>query len=410
MADRNYVRPMPHNGDQAGARRALIVLLGVVFVNIAGFGVVIPLLPFYGRAFHATPFQISLMFSAFAVGQLFAEAFWGRLSDRIGRRPVLIITIFGTAAAYAALAFSPNIAVACLWRLVGGLMSGNISTIQGYLADVTPHDKRPGRMGLLGSAFSMGFVTGPAIGGLLARPQDGAAGFLLPLITAAGLASLAALGVVLFVRETRSAEHMTIPPTPRLESLAQAWRHPVIARVILMSFIVVSGFAGIEATYGLWTQARFGWGPRQIGFAFMAIGVTGAVAQGLVTGHLARRYGGARVLAAGLAMVGVGMLVQLFSPTWEVAMAGFFAVSFGQSLTFPNIAALISQSAPPERQGEMLGLNMAGNCLARFGGPLYAGSVFEHVSIGAPFATAALVIAPALLMAGAVIRRTRTAL
>lgn len=401
---------MPHNGDQTSARRALIVLLAVVFVNIAGFGVVIPLLPFYGRAFHASPFGISLMFSAFAVGQFFGEAFWGRLSDRIGRRPVLIITIFGTAAAYAALAFAPNITIACAMRLAGGLMSGNISTIQGYMADVTPIDQRAGRMGLLGSAFSMGFVTGPGIGGLLAHPAAGVAGFQLPLLTAAGLASLAALGVVLFVRETRAAEHMSVPPTPRRESLVQALGHPVIARVLLMSFIVVSGFAGIEATYGLWTQARFGWGPRQIGFAFMAVGVSGALAQGLVTGRLARHFGGARVLMGGLTLVGLGMLTQLLSPSWPVAMAGFFIVSFGQSLTFPNISALISQASPPERQGEMLGLNQASNCLARFGGPLYAGGVFEHIATGAPFATAALLIAPALFMARQVARRTKTAL
>ena len=401
---------MPEQSDQKGARRALVVLLAVVFVNIAGFGVVIPLLPFYGRAFHASAFQIGVMFSAFSAGQFFAEAFWGRLSDRIGRRPVLIVTIFGTAAAYAALAFAPNIAAACALRLVGGLMSGNISTIQGYLADVTPAERRPGRMGLLGSAFSMGFVTGPALGGLLAKPADGVAGFHLPLLTAAALAMVAALGVVLFVRETRAAHHMTLPPTPRLQSLAEAFAHPVIARVLIMSFIVVSGFAGIEATYGLWTQARFGWGPKQIGFAFMAVGMTGAVAQGLITGPLARRYGGARVLAAGLALVGAGMANQLVSPTWPVAMVGFFTVSFGQSLTFPNIAALISQAAPAGRQGEMLGLNMAGNCLARFGGPLYAAGVFQHVSIGAPFATAALLMAPALALAAQVVRRTRTAL
>ena len=400
---------MPQSLDQKSARRALVVLLAVVFVNIAGFGVVIPLLPFYGKAFHASAGEIGLMFSAFAVGQLFAEAFWGRLSDRIGRRPVLIVTIFGTAATYAALAFAPNIAVACILRLAGGLMSGNISTIQGYLADVTPAERRPGRMGLLGSAFSMGFVTGPAIGGLLARPRDGVAGFQLPLLAAAGLAALAAIGVVVFVRETRAAAHMEIPPTPRLQSLSEAFHHPVIARVLLMSFIVVAGFAGIEATYGLWTQARVGWGPRQIGFAFMAVGVTGAVAQGIVTGPLARRFGGARVLTAGLVLVGTGMVVQLVSPAWPVAMAGFFTVSFGQSLTFPNIAALISQSAPPERQGEMLGLNMAGNCLARIGGPLYATQVFSSVSVGAPFATAAFLILPGLVMAMQVARRTRLA-
>lgn len=397
---------MPASSEEDGARRALVVLLAVVFVNIAGFGVVIPLLPFYGKAFHASPVEISLMFSAFAVGQFFAEAFWGRLSDRIGRRPVLIVTIIGTALSYAALAFAPTIGVACLLRLAGGLTSGNISTIQGYLADVTPAAQRPARMGLLGAAFSMGFVTGPAIGGLLARPAAGLAGFHLPLLAASALAAAAAIGVVVFVRETRAAAHAQTPPAPRLKSLGQALRHPVIARVLAASFIVVCGFAGIEATYGLWTQARFGWGPRQIGFAFMAVGVTGAVTQALVTGFLARRFGGARVLTGGLALVGAGMTLQLVSPNWPVAMAGFFIVMVGQSLTFPNIVALISQAAPPDRQGEMLGLNMAGNCLARIVGPLYAGAVFAHLSIGAPFATAALLIAPALVMSIQVARRT----
>jgi MFS family permease len=401
---------MPELDEHNGARRALVVLLAVVYVNIAGFGVVIPLLPFYGRAFHASATQISVMFAAFAFGQLFAEAFWGRLSDRIGRRPVLLVTIVGTALAYAALAFAPNMAVACALRLVGGLTSGNISTIQGYLADVTPVARRPGRMGLLGAAFSMGVVTGPGLGGLLARPDLGVIGFRLPILAAAGLAALAALGVALFVRETRAAAHMEIPPTPRLQSLGEAAAHPVIVRVLIMSFIVVCGFAGIEATYGLWTQARFGWGPRQIGFAFMAIGVSGALAQGFVTGFLARRYGAARVLAGGLALVGTGMVVQLVSPVWPVAMGGFFTVSFGQSLTFPNINALISQAAPAERQGEMLGLNMAGNCLARIGGPILAGAAFSHLSIGAPFAAGAMLTVPAMLMAVTVARRTRTAL
>jgi MFS transporter, DHA1 family, tetracycline resistance protein len=401
---------MPELEHQNGARRALVVLLAIVYINIAGFGLIIPLLPFYGRAFHASPVAITVMFAAFALGQLFAEAFWGRLSDRIGRRPVLLVTIIGTALAYVALAFAPNMAAACALRLLGGLTSGNISTIQGYMADVTPVARRPGRMGLLGAAFSMGFVTGPALGGLLARPSDGVAGFRLPILAAAGLAAVAALGVFLFVRETRAAHHMAIPPTPRLQSLAEAVRHPVIGRVLLMSFIVVSGFAGIEATYGLWTQARFGWGPRQIGFAFMAVGIGGALTQGLVTGALARRHGTARVVAGGLALVCAGMLVQLVSPIWPVAIAGFFIVSFGQSLTFPNINALISQASPPDRQGEMLGLNMAGNCLARIGGPLYAGAVFTHVSIGAPFATAAALTVPAMFTAAQVIRRTRTAL
>jgi MFS family permease len=209
------------------------------------------------------------------------------------------------------------------------------------------------------------------------------------------------------MRETRAAHHALNPPTPRLASIAEAFRHPIIGRVLITAFIVVSGFAGIEATYGLWTQARFGWGARQIGFAFMATGVSGAVFQGFVTGALSRRFGGAQMLCVGLALVGSGMVTQLFAPVWPVAMAGFFTVSVGQSLTFPNIAALISRASPADRQGEMLGLNMAGNCLARIGGPLFAGAVFSDVSIGAPFATAALLVIPALVMAANVAHRTR---
>jgi DHA1 family tetracycline resistance protein-like MFS transporter len=400
---------MPLSSEPKGARRALVVLLAVVFVNMAGFGVVIPLLPFYGRAFHASTLEIGAMFSAFALGQLFAESFWGRLSDRIGRRPVLLATITGAAIAYVALAFAPNIAVACAVRLVGGLMSGNISTIQGYLADVTPHAQRPARMGHLGAAFSMGFVCGPALGGLLARPDAGIAGFRVPLLTAAAFAALAAVGVALFVRETRHAAHAGVPQRPRLEVAREAFADPIIGRVLIAAFIVISGFAGIEATYGLWTQARFGWGPQQIGFAFMAIGIVGAVAQGLVTGPLARRFGPAWVLTWGLALVGTGMIVQLVSPNWPVAMVGLFTTVVGQSLTFPNISALISQATSPERQGEVLGLNMSANCLARIGGPMWASAAFAHVSIGAPFAAAAALIAPGLLLAGQVSVRTKTA-
>jgi MFS transporter, DHA1 family, tetracycline resistance protein len=400
---------MPPSANPDGARRAIVALLAVVFVNMAGFGVVIPLLPFYGRAFHASTVEIGAMFSSFAVGQLFAESFWGRLSDRIGRRPVLLVTISGAAAAYVALAFAPNMLIACLVRLAGGFMSGNISTIQGYIADVTPPAHRPSRLGHLGAAFSMGFVTGPGLGGLLAKPSAGVAGFHAPLLAAGALAGLAALGVALFVRETRHEAHAKVPQRPRLEVAREAFAHPVIGRTLIAAFIVISGFAGIEATYGLWTQARFGWGPRQIGFAFMAIGVIGAVAQGLVTGTLARRFGPARVLTWGLAMVGTGMLVQLLSPTWPIAIAGLFTVSFGQSLTFPNISALISQAAPPERQGEILGLNMSCNCLARIGGPIWASAAFAHLSIGAPFATAAALIAPGLILAQQVTVRARLA-
>ncbi|WP_293906597.1 MFS transporter [Phenylobacterium sp.] len=390
----------------AEERRALIVLLAVIYLMIAGFGLVIPLLPFFAKAFHASAWQVTLLFSAFSVGQFIGEPIWGKLSDRIGRRPVMIATIAMVGVSYAALAFAPNIAVAFAIRFLTGIFAGNISTLQGAMADITPPEKRAQRMGIMGAAFSAGFTTGPAIGGFLAQPSRGALGFQLPLLVAAGFALASALAVVFLVRETRPKT--AVPPrgqvrTPRLQ---EGFGHPIIGRVVMISFIVVVGFAGIEATYGLWTEARFGWGPKQIGAAFMGIGLLGAVCQGWLSGRLARRYGEARTLMGGLAFMGVGIATQGLAPTWPIAIVGFALVCIGQSICFPNISALISRAAPPDRQGEMLGLNMSGMAAARIGGPVAAGALFSMVSVGAPFAFSAVLVLPALWFAAMVVKRS----
>ena len=385
--------------------RALLVLLSVIFLNIAGFGLVIPLLPFFGKSLDAPAWQIAILFSAFSFGQFLGEPFWGRMSDRVGRRPVLMITIAGGALAYVALAFAPNIWLAFLARFVGGVLSGNISTLQGALADITRPEERAAKMGLMGSAFSLGFMVGPALGGLLAHPELGPLGFHIPLFAAAGFGLLSALAVFAFVRESRPEPRQGRQPN-RLEVLRVSLADPIILRVMLISFVVISGFAGIEATYGLWTEHRFGWGPREIGFAFMGIGVLGAFCQAVLTGMLVRRHGETTVLTAGLAAMWIGMLFQFLSPNWPVAMVGFAFVCFGQSICFPCLTALISQAAPPERQGETLGLNMSNMALARIGGPIFAGQLFSLVDPGAAFVVTAVLIVPATWLALQIMRRT----
>ena len=167
-----------------GSSRALPTLLAVMFINMVGFGIVVPLLPFYARSFQAPAWQMALIFSAYAIGAFFGEPFWGRLSDRIGRKPILISTVSGNCLCYFALAFAPNIWVAFLVRFVGGMASGNASVIQGYIADVTPETSAPAGCRCLGAAYNLGFIVGPALGGLLAHPSAGHAGFRIPLIVA----------------------------------------------------------------------------------------------------------------------------------------------------------------------------------------------------------------------------------
>ncbi len=386
--------------------RALAVLLLVVFINLVGFGVVIPLLPFYAKAMNAAPWQVTTMFAAYSLGQFFGEPFWGRLSDRIGRRPVLIVTILANTLAYVALAFAPNIWIAMAVRLVGGFGGGNISTIQGYMADVTPPEKRAPRLGLLGSAFGAGFVIGPSLGGVLAHPGLGRLGFQIPLFFAAAMAALAALGVFLFVTESRAPSAPGARQPGRREALGAAAAHPVLSRVLLVTLVSTGAFAGMESIFGLWTNARFDWGPRQVGFCFAVIGVIASLGQGLLTGRLARRFGEGRVLATGLSIIAVSLLITPFAPHPSLAIVAVGCTAFGQSLVFPCVAALISRASPPDRQGQMLGLNMAAGSLARIGGPLLAGPLFG-LAAGGPYWFGAALMVPAIGLALVIVQRTK---
>ncbi|WP_449252797.1 MFS transporter, partial [Brevundimonas naejangsanensis] len=207
----------------------LAVLFAVVFINLVGFGLVVPLLPFFAQSLQAEPWQITLMFSAYSLGQFFAEPFWGRLSDRIGRKPVLLITLAANAVGYLLLAFAPNICAAILVRMFTGLGAGNISTVQGYIADVTPPERRAGRMGLIGAAFGLGFIVGPGMGGLLAQPQMGHVGYQLPIFAASGAAVLAALGVMFFLRESRAKADPAAPRPAFLSGIQFARTDEVVS-------------------------------------------------------------------------------------------------------------------------------------------------------------------------------------
>jgi len=404
-----------HNGGPSPpvSKAALPTLIAVLFINLVGFGLVIPLLPFYGQAFHAPAWQIALLFSAYPLGMFFGEPFWGGLSDHLGRKPLLISTVVGNCLCYLALAFVSSWPMAFAVRLLGGVMSGNIAVVQGYIADITPPEHRAGRMALMGVAFNVGFIVGPSLSGLLAKPELGIVGFRLPLLLAAGLSGLSAICIILFVRESRARGAPGAKRPNRFALFGDAARNPVVGRLMLLTLFAGAAFAGVEATFALWGQHRFGWGPRDVGLIFGIVGVTAAFSQFFLTGRLSRRFGEARVLAAGMVLTSLAALLQPFSTGFATSALLMAAIAFGQSVAFPNVAALITRSVSHENRGGFLGLNNASGALARVVGPLAAGVAISAGLYDGPFWLSAAMTIPAVfvaLAAGRAVKRARAAI
>lgn len=387
-----------HSSDESVSAAALPTLLSVMFINLLGFGIIVPLLPFYAKSFQAPAWQVALIFSAYAMGAFFGEPFWGRISDATGRKPILISTVMGNCLCYLALAFAPNIFVAFVVRFLGGMASGNGAVIQGYIADVTPPEQRTAKMSLLGAANNIGFIVGPALGGLLAHPSAGHAGFRIPLLIASGLSGLCVLGLVTFLRESRVHRRISSRPS-RWAVLSTAMTHPIISKLMLVTFLAGCAFNGIESVFGLWTQARFQWGPQEVGTAFAVTGIVSAFCQVAVTGPLSKKFGEARVLAAGMALTTICASLQPFSVNgWMIVL--LLAISaFGQSVAWPNVSALLSRNVDWEHQGQYLGLNNATGAAARLVGPSVAAITFSNISVDAPFYSASLMVLPAIFLA-----------
>ena len=384
---------------RGGAPVALSTLLCVMFINLLGFGIVVPLLPFYAKSFNAPPWQIALIFSAYAIGGFFGEPFWGRLSDRIGRKPILISTVTGNCLCYLALAFAPSVTIAFVVRLLGGMASGNGSVIQGYIADVSPPDDRSGRMSLLGAAYNIGFIVGPALGGLLAHPSAGHAGFRIPLLVCSFLSAICAMSIFLFVKESRvRREHFTHQPS-RWAVVGNAVTNSAISRLMAVTFLAGCAFNGTEYVFGLWTQARFQWGPQQVGSAFAVVGIVAAINQIFVTGRLSKKYGEAQMLALGMALTMVFTALQAISTGAFITIPCLAVAAWGQSIAWPNVSALISRNVDWDHQGQYLGLNNAVGASARLVGPAIAAFAFSGLSVDAPFLTSALLVLPAIALA-----------
>lgn len=372
-------------------RYARALLFATVFLDVAGFGMILPLLPFYAQRYGADPFRVGALFACYSLAQAFAAPVLGRLSDRFGRRPVLLAALAANAAALVMLAAAGSFAVLFVARTLSGMAAANFSIAQACVADWTPPRERTRGLGMIGAAFGMGFVLGPGIGGVLSLLGQRA----VPL----GAALLAALNFGLVAlrlpeslpRERRSP--LRVAALVPFAGLRRAGR-PVLGLLGLF-FVIVLAFSIMEGTLALYCERRFGFGVGETSALLVTIGVVIAAVQGGAVGRLAARFGERRLTVAGIVLMALGLVAIPEAPL-VVALAGACGVlAVGSGIQQPSLLGLLSRSSGDDAQGETLGLGRSMQALARTVGPLWGGWSFQALGAAWPFWSASLVMAAA---------------
>lgn len=357
-------------------KRQLGVVFAVVFVDLLGFGIVLPLLPTYAATFHVSPTAIGFLVTSFSLLQLLAVPVWGAISDRYGRRPVLIVGLVGSAASYVLFALAGSYWALLGSRVVAGAMGATIGVAQAYIADVTSPERRAHAMGLLGAAFAMGFILGPALGGILSTHSYSLAGWV-----AAALCAVNAVAALAW-----------LPETPKHEAARRAGRVALRALAVPLaaSFLVTASFAVIHVTLPLFGADVWHDSTRQMGMLFAYMGVISAVVQGGVVGRLAPRVGEKRLATGGGLLLALGLaLVPATSSRWLLYVA-LGALSAGSALATPSVSAVVSRRTSPAQQGAALGLTQTAATLGRIAGPTLAGVLIGASGLRAPFWAGAL--------------------
>jgi len=398
------------NGAAATTRGRLGAIFLTVFIDLLGFGLVMPLLPRYAASMHATPFQIGLLGASYSGMQFIFVPVWGRLSDRVGRRPVLLGSIFATIGSMLMLGFADSLFWLFAARLFGGLATANIATAQAYIADTTTRSERARGMGLIGMAFGIGFVIGPFFGGILSQHDLG-----LPAKVAAGLSFINLLWAARALPESLSPELRARaakenPSRFKLGldfgTLRKAMSVPGLGVTIVLFFVVVSSFSNLEQTFALFCNDEFRLDARGTGYILGVVGLVGATVQGGMIGPLNKRFGEIGLVRAGTFLQAIAMACIALSARWGLGALYLSSslLAFGQGLTNPSLSSLASKRAPPEMQGGALGVMQSMGALARVLGPTWGGFVYG-LGHKLPYVTASVGLGAACVLAFTLHRR-----
>ncbi len=378
----------------------LVIIFFTVFIDLLGFGIIIPLLPFYAEHFGASAFAVGLLSTSFSAAQFLFAPLWGRLSDRIGRRPVILIGLLGSGFSYALFAVATSLPLLFVARTLAGIAGANIPTAQAFIADVTTPEKRARGMGLIGAAFGLGFIFGPAIGGFLSHW-----GYTAPAWFAAALSFANFAAALALLPESRPVHEGGSERLGRIEVFRRALVRPHLPQVLLVFFLVVTAFSSFESTFALYSERRFAFTPATIGYMFAWVGVVLATVQGGLVGRVVPKLGEHRIVPAALLVMAVALTLVPVSPSVPVLAAVCGLLALGMGFNSPSIMSSISQLADARDQGSTLGLSQSLGSLARIIGPMWGGFVFDTVGIRFPFFTAGGLMLVAWFISLAAFRR-----
>jgi DHA1 family tetracycline resistance protein-like MFS transporter len=384
-------------------RSPLAIIFLTVFIDLVGFGIVLPLLPYYAESYGASSLTIGLLSASYSLMQFLFTPIWGRLSDRYGRRPLILVSLAGSCIGFLIFGLAGTLPALFIGRIVAGIAGAIIPTTNAYIADVTPPEGRAKGMGLVGAAFGLGFILGPAIGGILA-PY----GYNKPVLLASMLAGLNLILAYFKLPESLTEAARSRAQSRRfdLKTLGEALSHPRIAPLLGMYLVVIFAFSNMEATFGLLNEHRYGLTARQTGYLFAFIGILMSVMQGVLVGRLVRSMGERRLIVLGTFTMIFGLGLMPFAPNIPAYCLVLTLLSFGAGINNPSITALLSKSCDIDEQGGIMGVAQSMASMGRILGPMWGGYAFEAFGVESPFITAGMFMGLAFLLSLSTLKNT----
>jgi DHA1 family tetracycline resistance protein-like MFS transporter len=357
--------------------KPLLIIFITIFIDLLGFGMVIPLLPFFAQDFHATPFEIGLLVSSYSWMQFFFSPIFGSLSDKYGRRPILFFSIIGSGIGYLMIGLAGALWIVFAGRVLGGITGANLSTAQAYIADVTTVENRAKGMGLFGMAFGFGFIMGPAMAGILSK-----FGHEVPFFVAAGLSFANAILLYFILPETRRFSEAIIEKKGRIAELLESIKDSRFAVITLEYFLLVMAFSMMTTAFPLYTGHSFGYDAEQTGYVLAYVGLLAVIMQGGLLGKLAQKFGEANLVVVGCSLLVLSFVAvpfvskDSFGLLGLLAGAGCFAI--GNSISSPALTSLASKAAGEFDQGKALGMMQSAASLARAIAPTVTGILLNN--------------------------------